>query len=300
MSVFVGVFLFVLWLAKVEIDRDFAEYNIIFDSNVTGLSRGGDVRYNGIKVGEVTRLSLDLENPSLVIAHVRIDATTPVSQDSVATFEFIGLTGVAYIALAGGGPQSKPLMVAEGEDVPTIVASPSLFQSLFSGAPDVLTGANRVIMQVQQILNEENQQSIATMLANLETVTSAAAGRSEEIDAILVNGAAIAVDLAEATDALNDLSTNLSGLVDGEGRILIEEATSAVRAYGTLADSANDVVVDNSAAIRTFADGGLAEFGLFVVETRQLVRTLDRVLGRFETDPARYLSGNYAAEVEAE
>jgi len=300
MSVFVGVFLFVLWLAKVEIDRDFAEYNIIFDSNVTGLSRGGDVRYNGIKVGEVTRLSLDLENPSLVIAHVRIDATTPVSQDSVATFEFIGLTGVAYIALAGGGPQSKPLMVAEGEDVPTIVASPSLFQSLFSGAPDVLTGANRVIMQVQQILNEENQQSIATMLANLETVTSAAAGRSEEIDAILVNGAAIAVDLAEATDALNDLSTNLSGLVDGEGRILIEEATSAVRAYGTLADSANDVVVDNRAAIRAFADGGLAEFGLFVVETRQLVRTLDRVLGRFETDPARYLSGNYAAEVEAE
>ncbi len=300
MSVFVGVFLFVLWLAKVEIDRDFADYNIIFESNVTGLSRGGDVRYNGIKVGEVTRLSLDPENPSRVFAYVRIDTTTPVSQDSVATFEFIGLTGVAYIALAGGGPQSKPLELKKGEDVPSIVATPSAIQSLFSGAPDVLTGANRVILQVQQALNEENQQRFANFLDNLETVSQAAAGRAEEIDAILVSGAAIAADLAEATSAINELSTNLSGLVDGEGRVLIEEATSAVRAYGTLADSANDVVIDNSASIRAFADGGLAEFGLFVGETRQLVRTLDRVLGRFESDPARYLSGNYAAEVEAE
>ena len=300
MSVFVGVFLFVLWLAKVEIDRDFAEYNIIFESNVTGLSRGGDVRYNGIKVGEVKRLSLDPKNPSRVVAHVRIDATTPVSQDSVATFEFIGLTGVAYIALAGGGPGSKPLKAKEGEEVPSIVATPSAIQSLFAGAPDVLTGANRVIMQVQQILNAENQQHITKLLANLETLSGAAAAHGGDIETMLSNGAGISADLADATSAIRDLSTNLSGLIDEDGRDLVKETTRTVRAYGDLANSANDVVVDNSAAIRAFSDDGLAQFGQFVVESRQLVRTLDRVLGRFDTDPARYLSGNDAAEVDAE
>ncbi len=306
-SVFVGVFLFVLWLAKVEIDREFAEYDIIFSSNVTGLSRGGDVRYNGIKVGEVTRLSLDPKNPSRVIARVRIDATTPVSEDSKATFEFIGLTGVAYIALAGGGPESKPLKPREGESVPTIVATPSAIQELFAGAPDALTGVNQVIMQVQQILSPDNITHVNNILTNLETVTNAAASRSGDIDSILANSQQISQDLASAsahirelTEGLADLTVSANALLGDDGHALVEDTREAIRAYGMLAENANNIVTSNSAAIRSFAQDGLGQIGPLVVETRQMMRTLDRVLNRFESDPARYLSGNYAAEYEAD
>ncbi|MEO7200872.1 MAG: MlaD family protein, partial [Dokdonella sp.] len=50
--------LFVLWLSKVSADREFGYYDVIFTEAVTGLSKGGLVQYNGIKVGEVSKLSL--------------------------------------------------------------------------------------------------------------------------------------------------------------------------------------------------------------------------------------------------
>ena len=50
-----GAFGFVLWLAKIEIDQQYAYYRVTFEEAVSGLSIGGDVRYNGIPVGVVTR-----------------------------------------------------------------------------------------------------------------------------------------------------------------------------------------------------------------------------------------------------
>jgi len=42
---------FFLWLAKVEVDRQYAYYDILFE-NVSGLGEAGDVRYNGLPVGQ--------------------------------------------------------------------------------------------------------------------------------------------------------------------------------------------------------------------------------------------------------
>ena len=46
-----GIVAFVLWLAKSEVDREVARYNVFFTGSVAGLGLGGDVRFNGIKVG---------------------------------------------------------------------------------------------------------------------------------------------------------------------------------------------------------------------------------------------------------
>jgi phospholipid/cholesterol/gamma-HCH transport system substrate-binding protein len=41
-----------LWLAKVEVDRQYAYYDVLFDS-VSGLSEAAGVSYNGLPVGQV-------------------------------------------------------------------------------------------------------------------------------------------------------------------------------------------------------------------------------------------------------
>ena len=46
-----------LWLAKVQIDRTYAQYEIVFDT-VAGLSETGAVRYNGVDVGKVEVIRL--------------------------------------------------------------------------------------------------------------------------------------------------------------------------------------------------------------------------------------------------
>ena len=110
----VGSLGFFLWLAKVEIDRQYAYYDILFD-NVSGLGEAGDVRYNGLPVGQVVLLALDHDDPSKVRVQIEINAETPVKTDTVATLELQGVTGVSYVALAGGAPEAEFLVAAAGE-----------------------------------------------------------------------------------------------------------------------------------------------------------------------------------------
>ena len=68
----VGLTLFVFWLARLQFNRDFDIYDILFLEPVRGLSEGGEVHFNGIKVGEVTKLALDKRDPNRVIARIRV------------------------------------------------------------------------------------------------------------------------------------------------------------------------------------------------------------------------------------
>ena len=306
-SIIVGVFLFVLWFAQVEAGREWSEYDIVFDTAVTGLSEAGDVRFSGIKVGEVQRLSIDPDDPGRVIARVKVDETTPVTQDSEATLEFQGLTGVAYILLSGGTSQSQPLEPEEGEDVPKIYAEVSGIQELFASAPDVLSGANRVLRQAEELLGAQNQKYVSDILGDVNTLTSTLAKHDEDIDKIVENLKTVSSELASISGNINTMSQNLSKLSVNANRIIEEDAQEILtdlkvvaNQAGQLAENANGILSENRAAIRTFANGGLAQFGLFVVEGRQLVKTLDRVLQRMESNPAGYLFGADAVEYEGE
>ena len=42
---------FFLWLTKASFDREYAQYDIIFDGPVRGLRESAEVRFNGIQVG---------------------------------------------------------------------------------------------------------------------------------------------------------------------------------------------------------------------------------------------------------
>ena len=102
----VAVLLFVLWLGKASVDREYDHYQVIFEEAVTGLSKGSNVQFNGIQVGEVVGLKLDPDNLERVVARIRVGGDTPIRSDTRAQLGFQGLTGLAYIQLSGGSPDA--------------------------------------------------------------------------------------------------------------------------------------------------------------------------------------------------
>ena len=64
----IGLIAFSLWLAAFKIGKAYDNYDIVFKGPVRGLSQGVEVHFNGIKVGELTKISLDALDPTLVIA----------------------------------------------------------------------------------------------------------------------------------------------------------------------------------------------------------------------------------------
>ena len=100
-AVVAGAFGFIFWLHHSSGKKQAVSYRVIFDSSVSGLQVGGNVLFNGIRVGEVTNLRLDPDNPRQVVALLAVNKATPIRSDTRVGLEFAGLTGVAAVSLKG-------------------------------------------------------------------------------------------------------------------------------------------------------------------------------------------------------
>src|SRR3974390_3164911 len=124
LAVMLAAFGFVLWFSGPSKTTARKGFDVVFTGSVAGLSRGGAVTFNGLRVGDVTNLGLDPNDPGQVIAHIDIDKRMPVKTDTRARLEFSGLTGVAALALSGGSPNATTLEAKPNEDYPTLPAHP--------------------------------------------------------------------------------------------------------------------------------------------------------------------------------
>jgi phospholipid/cholesterol/gamma-HCH transport system substrate-binding protein len=151
---------FILWLAKVQLDRTYSQYDILFDS-VAGLGQASAVSYNGVNVGQVLSIDLDTEDPALVRVRIEIDANTPVRSDTVARLESQVVTGVSFVALEGGRADSEPLVAGLSAEVPVIASRPSLVQGLMTDAPDLLSEAILLMRDIRAFTAQDTRDAIA-------------------------------------------------------------------------------------------------------------------------------------------
>ena len=171
-----AVFGFVYWLHNTGGLGERTAYRVRFESTVSGLLTGAAVLFNGIRVGEVTDLRLDPDDPKQVTATITVVASTPVRTDTQAGLEFQGLSGVPVISLRGGAAGAGHLISAKG-DAPTLVADPTAGQSMTEAARQALRRIDTILA--------DNSDSLKSSLANLNTFTGALARNSDRVDGIL-------------------------------------------------------------------------------------------------------------------
>ncbi len=282
---------FSLWISRVQLDRQYAYYKIVFSGSVSGLSKSGPVQFNGLPVGRVIDLSLAERDPSKVIAIIQVDARTPVKQDSIAQLEASGITGLAVVQLTGGNPGSKLLREVSNETYPVIKGAPSTLQELAKAAPETLANANRLISDLGKVV-QANQESINSTLQNIDKLSSALAGSSDDMRRAIKN-------ISEASRNLKELSHSADGLVQNDAKAFIADARQTSASYRQLADTLDKLVKTNGPAIDRLTNNGLDQLPQLIREMRSLVGSLDRVVTRAQDDPARFLIGNNVPEVKA-
>lgn len=302
--VMLAAFGFAIWLAKVDFERDWSYYDILFDGPVSGLGTASAVRFNGIAVGEVTELQIEPDTPTKVRVRVRLNATTPIKVDSVARLEMQGVTGVQIVQITGGTPGAAAPIRPEGQPYPFIASAPSAVDRLIAGAPDLLNGTISVVNDIGRLVDAQNRQEIANILANLSAVTSIIASRKDVIGKTIDNTELASRDLSKVTATLDKLLVKLDTLavkldtaMDRDIAPLLSDARKSLQAMTTLARDADMVIDQAGPGLVGFADSGLPQMNRFLMEARQLVGTLDRVVQRLESDPARFLLGRSAQEV---
>jgi phospholipid/cholesterol/gamma-HCH transport system substrate-binding protein len=193
-AVIAGVFGFVFWIHQTAGKKQSVAYRVIFDGTVSGLRVGSPVLFNGIRVGEVTDLRLNVDKPTQVLAMLQVNKATPIRSDTRAGLEFAGLTGIASVSLRGISATTTLLEKEEGEP-PTLKADANAGQDMMQAAREVLTKAMDVIT--------ENQEDLHKAIANVVVFTDTLARNSKDLDEIVANtkhATASAADLADHLD----------------------------------------------------------------------------------------------------
>ena len=265
---------FVLWLAKTSSEGDYAYYDIVFNEAVTGLSKGGQVQYNGIGVGEVSRIWLAPDDPRKVIARIRVAGVTPVKIDTKAKLGIAGVTGVAFIQLSGGTPDSARLKPKPNEEFAIIVADPSALAALLASGEDIVTSVNESLLRIGQLLSEDNVKHVSTMLENVNALVGTVAARRGEIGDAIGQLASVASDLKSTLSRLDTLAGSANGLVSKDARDLIVTLQQAVDSLNRAAANADGLIADNRGAVNTFANQSLRQIGPTLTDLRA---TLDSV-----------------------
>src|SRR5258708_4688868 len=135
-----GILGFVIWLTSVQVSREFTYYDILFTDSVVGLGAGGDVRFNGIKVGDVQKIVIDRDDPARVRVTIAVAPDTPVRVDSIATLQLQGITGVSFVQIFPGSTRT-PLLEGKTEPpYPLIPSQTSRITELLNNAPELING----------------------------------------------------------------------------------------------------------------------------------------------------------------
>jgi phospholipid/cholesterol/gamma-HCH transport system substrate-binding protein len=283
-------FLTILFLAQTQTEYD--EYDIIFTERVSGLSQGAQVRFNGIQKGEVVSLNIDPDNPAIVIARVRVDKDTPVKTDTGAELEPVGFTGLLIIQLVGGSAEAPLLKDVSERRVPQIEADMSSFGALFQGSGDVIARAS-------QLLSDDNIESFAGIISNVETITGAIAENDAELSSLVRNASKATEDLARITERLDAASAGLQKFMEEDAPGTVEEIEALLDESQALVADLRSIANDNRDSIKVFADQGLGQVAPALAEARRLMRTLDYMLREIDRDPEAYFLGENAPEYGA-
>jgi phospholipid/cholesterol/gamma-HCH transport system substrate-binding protein len=262
---------FLFWIGRFEFNRQYQLYDLKFEGSISGLGKAADVLYNGIKVGEVIEIQIDEDNPKNVLVRIQVERTTPVKEDSYARLETQGLTGVAAIQIAGGGPKSNPLVAEDGQRYPVIPTKASVISEIFTSAPLLVNRGNVVLERAAAFLSPDNEAKFTAMVANLEKLTG---------------------NLAKASDKFDSIATNIDKIVAGDAK------TTLADIRGVAADIR---VIMNEARgpLRDFARQGLPELLLAIGDARQMIASIDRAAQRLESSPSSLIFGDKAVEYKS-
>jgi phospholipid/cholesterol/gamma-HCH transport system substrate-binding protein len=240
----VAAFLFVMWIVNYGATGTHRRYQVIFNGSVTGLSAGATVRFNGLKVGEVTNLGFVKGNPSQVVADIDVtNASAPINADTKAQLETQGLTGSAIVSLIGGEKGGE------------LIGNPPVIPSLPTATlADLQTKAGYVLDLANKLL-VDNAQPLHQTIENAQTFSMALANNSAGVDAALKGMADLGKTiepLATRLQALSDDADKLVKAVDaGKIRSIVDNVQAMSGKADSVLDRADKLLADNSGAINS-------------------------------------------------
>lgn len=276
---------FIFWYTDQQDKRTYQRYEIYFQGTVSGLTAGSPVRYLGVDVGKVIRISLDPEQRKRVQVIADIDSTAPIDGHTLASLNLQGVTGLLFIDLQQDKKATVANSLSQGQHFPVIRSVPSDFDVLLSSLPALATHAIELVDHVNQLLSDDNVRAVHATLEN-------ARAASERLPSMLRAVQELAGDLQRASHEIQSTAADLHGMAAAAGPDVKAAVASVRRVTDSLATTAANLdhfVAENEPALSRFTMQSLPEFERLLRDSRAAASDFRDLSRSLKQNPSQLL-----------
>ena len=256
LAAILAAFGFVYWTAAIGDRGEVIELRVRIPGSASGLSRGSAVLFNGVKVGDVRRVFIDVDNPSVAIADTLVDRYTPITRSTQADIGLAGLTGQANIELKGAdskGPNILDEAEANGT-VAEIVANPSAVTNLLQTAQDIFERADNVLSQLEGFVGDARGPLTQTV-QNAQKFSDALAANADGVEKFLSSVSALSEELAGVSGKLDgtlDAAEQLLRTVDREKvAAIVANVEAFTKSLGDSSDELEKIIANVDTTVKS-------------------------------------------------
>jgi phospholipid/cholesterol/gamma-HCH transport system substrate-binding protein len=299
---------FTAWLSNAQFDKKFDNYEISFRGGVQGLSEGTEVRFNGLKVGDITELRIDPNDNNSVIVDIQVVSNTPIDFESIGRMEPLGLTGLNYIQIIPGGPNSRLIKSSTDKDPFRLKGEASRIDLLLGSGGTVMESSQAALARINAVMTPEAIMDFHEILNNLRVITSNFVDL--KVDPEIFNRTMQSIeqassDVSLAADAVDVAAKDFDVLIETDvktvldrSKISMEKLDKTLSAIEVLSKDSNQLITDGRDAINRLSNSGLTDIEETIDSIRRVVLGLESILINFEQNPTAFIVGSSEEKVE--
>jgi phospholipid/cholesterol/gamma-HCH transport system substrate-binding protein len=276
---------FIYWTAAIGERGESVMLRVRIPGSASGLGRGSFVLFNGVRVGDVQRVYIDVTNPTVAIADTMIDRLTPITRSTTATIGIATLTGQANIEIKGSDIQ-EPNLLDEAEangTIPEIEAEPSAVTNLLQRAQDIFEKADRVLSDLEGFTGDARAPLTETV-RNAQKFSQALARNADGIDRFLESVSKLSQEIAGVSGKLETTLDSAENILKAVDPKKVEAVVGNVEKFTT----------DLAQTSRQF-DDTIREVRQTVASINEFAKNTEQTLGKVNgvldgVDPAKVRS----------
>ncbi|PJD93205.1 MAG: ABC transporter substrate-binding protein [Legionella sp.] len=198
-----GLLVAALWLSEGFERKTYHYYTVYMQEPVSGLSEESLVKFNGVKIGTVYKITLNHANPQLVQLTLKIEEDAPITVSTEATLIAQGITGTTYLGLSASSATRVPLKVSPGQRYPVIPYKPSFLNQMENTVKDLS-------VSMKEFMSPENANNFKLALKNLQRVSSILATNDQSLHDTLQQMPKVTEELRRSITYFSEMSHDVS------------------------------------------------------------------------------------------
>jgi phospholipid/cholesterol/gamma-HCH transport system substrate-binding protein len=276
---------FVFWYTDERDKRTYERYEIYFPGSVSGLSVGGPVRYLGVDVGKVARISIDPERRNRVQVIADIESNAPIDGRTQASLSLQGITGLLFIDLQQDHKVVAPGVLAQGINYPVIPSAPSDFDVLLSNLPALSTHLVELADRFNQVFSDENVRAFKATLDNARLA-------SERLPATVRGVEELVAEVRRTNLEVQGAAADLKGIEEHAAPEVQSAITNILHVSDNLSKTSDQLehfIADNEPGVSRFTHQSLPEFEQLLRESRQAARDFRDLSRSLKQNPSQLI-----------